>query len=171
MIWTVSQEVRERLRQAEKVPLGRPADPGGRAVLDREAIEALLPHRHPFLFVNQVMGIDLERGSIVARYDLAHAHEILAGHFPNRPVLPGVLQVEAIGQAGSILYLVRAGGGRPAITATHLLGARFLRPVSPGGHLEIHATLIEDGLFLTIVGQCLHDGAICSVAAVNTLFS
>src|SRR5262249_10837202 len=111
-----------------------------------------------------------ERGLIAARYDLGRARDVLAGHFPAYPVWPGVLQVEAVGQAGIVLNLRRAGEAAPPnVALTHVLGARFMRPVLPGGDVEILARVLEDGLFFTIVGQCLRDGAICSVAAVSGL--
>ena len=112
-------------------------------------------------------------------------------------MFPGVLQVEAVGQAGILLHLLQAraapaagfgqsaraelvtnSGGCSEATAanetdrvylTHVLGARFLRPVGPEGELEVAVAVFADGLFCNIVGQCIHDGAICSVAAAAGL--
>ena len=142
--------------------------PGPR--LDRQAIEAILPHRAPFLFVDQVIGFDLEQQVIAACYELAGAQSIFDGHFPGRPIWPGVLQIEAISQAGIILCLKQANAVQPArVALTQVLGARFIRPVLPSGEVELLACMFEEGLFLTVVGQCLHHGQICSVAAVTIL--
>ncbi len=170
MTRAIPDEVAAALKRAEKEPLLPPAERGAATLLDRAAVMALLPHRDPFLLVDRVTALDLERGVIAARYDLGRAAPVLAGHFPGQPVWPGVLQVEAIGQAGIVLHLWRSGeGAPPSVALTHVLGARFLRPVLPGGDVEVLARVLEDGLFFTVVGQCLRDGEICSVAAVSGL--
>lgn len=166
----ISDELLEVLRRAEKEPLLPLEERGRGPALDRAAIEALLPHRDPFLLIDRVTALDLERGLIAARYDLARAEGVFAGHFPAFPVWPGVLQVEAVGQAGIILHLRQSGGAAlDSVALTHVLGARFIRPVRPGGDVEVLARVLEDGLFFTIIGQCLRDGEICSVAAVSGL--
>lgn len=163
MIATMSDEIAGLFRLAEKNPLvdDRPTE----TVLDRAGIETLLPHRDPFLLVDRVTMLDGERGIVIARYDLAAAREIFAGHFPGRPVYPGALQVETVGQAGIIVDGIR-NGAASNFFVTHLLAARFTRPVPPDGEIEVIAQVFDDGLFLTIVGQVLHDGDICAVAAM-----
>jgi 3-hydroxyacyl-[acyl-carrier-protein] dehydratase len=166
----MSEEAARVFRDATKGPLVSLADRGREPILDREAIQSVLPHRDPFLLVDQVTALDLERGTIVARYDLSRARRIFAGHFPDHPLWPGVLQVEAIGQAGIILYLKREEVTEPShVTLTHIAGARFMRPVGPGGDVEILARVLDDGLFFAVVGQCLQNGNICSIAAVTIL--
>ena len=157
------------LRTAEK---GRLA-PAGRAeaLLDRAGIEALVPHRGEALLLDRVTALDPLAGTIVARYDLGRAEALLAGHFPGHPVWPGACQVEAIGQAGLVLVLKTAPPAEPieAVSLTGILGARFLRPVRPPADVEIVARVMEDGLFRIVVGQCLVQGEICSVAALAGL--
>ena len=140
-------------------------------VLDRLTIEALLPHRDPFLFLDRITWVDRNDGLIVCQYDLRPTMPVLTGHFPERPVWPGVLQVEAVGQAGLCLLrlsnLCPAGVTEPDVALTHILAARFIRPVLPGAELEIATRAVADGLFTILVGQCLQHDAVCSVAAVR----
>lgn len=171
MTWPMSEDVAQLFRGATKEPLVPLADRGREPILDRKAVEAVLPHRDPFLFIDQVTLLDLEKGLIAARYDLSRAQDVFAGHFPNRPLWPGVLQMEAIGQAGIILYLKRADmSGLSTVTLTHIVGARFMRPVVPGGDVEVLARVLEDGLFFTVVGQCLQDRSVCSIVAATILY-
>jgi len=170
MKWDLPEEVVGILDLAEKAPLAPREKRGAASVLDRKEIEAILPHRAPFLFVDCVSLLDLQGGIIATRYALSQASAVLAGHFPNHPVWPGTLQVEAIAQAGGLLYLKQAGP--PAVqrvTLTRILTARFIRPVLPGTDLEIIARVLDDGLFFTAVGQCLQDELVCSVAAMTSL--
>ncbi len=163
---SMSFEGEELYRRAEKAPLTD--DRPDVTVLARDAIERLLPHRDPFLLVDRVTRLDGGE-LIVARYDLTRARDVLAGHFPARPMYPGVLHIEAIGQAGILLALL-AGNERPtSISLTHVRAARFIRPVGPDGELELVARIVDDGLFLTVVGQCFWNGELCSAAALSGL--
>jgi 3-hydroxyacyl-[acyl-carrier-protein] dehydratase len=138
--------------------------------LNRAAVQALLPHRRPFLFIDRVTRLDPAGGTIAARYNLRGSTAILAGHFPGRPVWPGVLQIEAVGQAG--LCLVRrmqgsSGGPARPFGLTHVLSARFASPVVPDEEMEIVACVLPDGLFTIVVGQCLQRDRVCSAAAIR----
>jgi 3-hydroxymyristoyl/3-hydroxydecanoyl-(acyl carrier protein) dehydratase len=140
-------------------------------VLERRDVERILPHRSPFLFVDRVTRFDDDEQVVVAQYDVTQAASILEGHFPGQPVWPGVLQVEAIGQAGLCLLLnqprANLSGQRLRFAFTHILAARFALPVEPHGDVEVVARTISDGVFTIIVGQCLQDGEVCSAAAVQ----
>lgn len=140
--------------------------------LDRRQIEELIPHRDPFLFIDRITRVDPASATIVCRYDLTHAAPILAGHFPDHPVWPGVLHVEAMGQAGLCLLRLMSEGEagdtrRREVALTHILGARFIRPVVPGDDVEIVTRVAVDGLFTLLVGQCLQRDTVCSVAVVR----
>ena len=141
--------------------------------LDEAAIRVLLPHRRPFVFVDRVTRLDTANGVIVARYDSQQDSSLLAGHFPGRPVWPGVLQIEAVGQAG--LCLVRAiravsdGAPQRPFHLTDVLSARFETAVAPDLPVEIVACVVPDGLFTIVVGQCLQRDRVCSAAAVRGL--
>jgi 3-hydroxyacyl-[acyl-carrier-protein] dehydratase len=139
-------------------------------MMDRGAVEAVLPHRDPFLLIDRVMTCDSAGGIVVARYNLDSADAIFAGHFPGQPILPGVLQVEAIAQAG-LIFCIRQEEtyGRSAVHLTHILGARFMLPITPGGDIEILARVFIEEPFYIIVGQCIYRDDVCSVAAVQVI--
>ena len=108
--------------------------------LDRAAIEAILPHREPFLLIDEVL--ELEPGERVVA--LKHVREdewYLRGHFPGRPVMPGVLIVEAMAQTGAVAVLSEEENrGRLALFAG-IDDTRFKRIVEPGDVLQLECTL------------------------------
>lgn len=96
----------------------------------------ILPHRPPFLFVDEIVSIEPGVGAS-ARWHLTGEEWFFAGHFPGRPTLPGVLMCEAIAQVGAIAVLTdeRYAGKLPLFGG--LDGARFRRQVGPGDTLEL----------------------------------
>jgi 3-hydroxyacyl-[acyl-carrier-protein] dehydratase len=108
--------------------------------LDRAAIEAILPHREPFLLIDEVL--ELEPGErVVARKHVRDDEWYLRGHFPGRPVMPGVLIVEAMAQTGAVAVLSEEENrGRLALFAG-IDDTRFKRIVEPGDELELECTL------------------------------
>ena len=111
-----------------------------RTVLGREEIEAILPHREPFLLIDEV--VELEPGErVVARKKVRPDEWYLAGHFPGRPVMPGVLIVEAMAQAGAVAVLSQEENrGRIAFFGG-IDDVRFKRIVEPGDELELECRL------------------------------
>jgi 3-hydroxyacyl-[acyl-carrier-protein] dehydratase len=109
-------------------------------LLDRSEIEAILPHREPFLLIDEV--VELEPGSrVVARKKVRPDEWYLSGHFPGRPIMPGVLIVEAMAQTGAVAVLSEEQNrGRLALFAG-IDGVRFKRIVEPGDELELTCDL------------------------------
>ena len=108
--------------------------------LTRTEIESILPHRDPFLLLDEVL--ELKPGErVVARKRVRPDEWYLAGHFPGRPVMPGVLIVEAMAQAGAVAVLSEEENrGRIALFAG-IDDVRFKRIVEPGDDLELTCEL------------------------------
>jgi 3-hydroxyacyl-[acyl-carrier-protein] dehydratase len=108
--------------------------------LGREQIEEILPHRDPFLFLDEVTV--LEPGSrVVARKLVREDEWFLTGHFPGRPIMPGVIIVEAMAQCGAVAVLAdEANRGKLALFAG-IDAVRFKRMVLPGDELELTCEL------------------------------
>jgi len=106
--------------------------------LDRAGIEAILPHRPPMLLVDEVL--ELEPGRRVVALKRV-TEENCAGHFPGNPIMPGVLMVEALAQAGAVAALsLEENRGRLALFAG-IDDVRFKRIVRPGDVLRLECTL------------------------------
>ena len=109
--------------------------------LDIEAIKRILPHRYPFLMVDRV--IEMKERSIVALKNVTITEPHFLGHFPERAVMPGVLMIEALAQAGGILMLAKPEfHGKIAYLAA-VNEARFRRIVVPGDQLRLEVELLK----------------------------
>ncbi|MFZ5638109.1 MAG: 3-hydroxyacyl-ACP dehydratase FabZ [Pseudomonadota bacterium] len=109
-------------------------------------IRKLLPHRFPFLLVDRVVAF--EPGTSIRAYkNVTVNEEFFQGHFPTQPVMPGVLVIEALAQAGGLLYQLtsRTGGGAPCDDKLFYLvkvdNARFSRMIVPGDRLDLDVSL------------------------------
>ena len=108
------------------------------ALLDRRAIEEILPHRDPFLLVDEVLELDAG-ARVLARKTVTE--EDCAGHFPGNPIFPGVKTVEALAQCGAIAVLAEeANRGKLALFGG-IDGVRFKRVCRPGDVLLLECTL------------------------------
>ncbi len=100
----------------------------------------VLPHREPFLFVDEIVAVDPGR-SAVGRWHLTGNEAFFAGHFPGRPTLPGVLMVEALAQLGGIAVLADERYAEKLPLFGGIEKARFRRQVVPGETLELEVTV------------------------------
>jgi 3-hydroxyacyl-[acyl-carrier-protein] dehydratase len=104
--------------------------------LDRREIEEILPHREPFLLLDEV--IEMEPGArVVARKRVREDEWYLAGHFPGRPIMPGVLMVEALAQTGAVAVLSEEQNRGKLALFAGIDDVRFKRIVEPGDVLEL----------------------------------
>lgn len=113
--------------------------------LDIEAIMHQLPHRYPFLLVDRVLEcVPGER--ILALKNVTYNEPFFPGHFPHRPVMPGVMLIEALAQASGILAFKTAGVVPDDDTRFYFVAidkARFRKPVEPGDQILLKATLVR----------------------------
>lgn len=153
--------------------LPKSSKPG--VLYDYEAILRILPHRYPFLFIDQVMFLDVasEIPSIVCVKNVSFNEPFFQGHFPGEPVMPGVIQIETMAQAGAILaglrYEAECAGKRPAFMGVD--GCRFRRPVRPGDTLDVRVSLdkMRRGiLFFTGEIRC-DDQVVCNATFSATM--
>ncbi|CUI17574.1 (3R)-hydroxymyristoyl-[acyl-carrier-protein] dehydratase FabZ [Candidatus Protochlamydia naegleriophila] len=104
--------------------------------LDINQIINILPHRYPFLLVDRVLEMDIEKGYILAQKNVTINESFFQGHFPGAPIMPGVLILEALAQAGGILVHLRGPGDKIAILL-NVNNAKFRQPVKPGDVLHL----------------------------------
>ena len=120
-------------------------------MMDIHQILKQLPHRYPFLLVDRVL--DIEKGvSIRALKNVTINEPFFTGHFPHRPVMPGVLMLEALAQAAALLAFDTLGETPDDKTVYYFAGidgARFKRPVEPGDQLTLEVELLrmKSGVF------------------------
>ncbi len=134
-------------------------------MLDIRAIERILPHRYPFLLVDRVDEVGPDR--IVARKLVTRNEPHFNGHFPGLPVMPGVLIIEALAQAGALLA-AQVVGFDSQTQVIYFLGidkARFRKPVVPGDLLMLEVVpLRKGGAIWKLRGQAKVDGAVVAEA-------
>ena len=110
--------------------------------LDVTAIQALLPHRYPFLLVDRVVEFEAHK-RILAYKNVTNNEPFFNGHFPGHPVMPGVLVVEALAQAGGLLTQLsnQSGTEGKLFYLVKVDNAKFTKMVVPGDKLELEVTL------------------------------
>ncbi len=115
-------------------------------IMDIDAIREHLPHRYPFLLVDRV--VDIELGKRIEAYkNLSINEPFFDGHFPENPVFPGVLLVEAMAQAAGILGFKSMGKTPADGSIYYLVGVdnlRFKRPCVPGDRVHLHAEIVSE---------------------------
>ena len=138
-------------------------------IMDIDAIREHLPHRYPFLLVDRVVNIELGK-RIEAYKNLSINEPFFDGHFPDNPVFPGVLLVEAMAQAAGILGFKSMGKTPADGSIYYLVGVdnlRFKRPCVPGDRVHLHAEIVSErrGIWKFAV-RAEVEGNICASATI-----
>ena len=134
------------------------------APLSIERIQELLPHRYPFLLVDRV--VELTDDKIVAIKNVSINEPFFAGHFPGAPVMPGVLQIEAMAQAGGILAqrVIDFDMKSSVMLFLSIDAAKFRKAVVPGDQLRIEVVPLRKGKIFKMKGEIKVDGNVVSSA-------
>ncbi|MGI8784175.1 MAG: 3-hydroxyacyl-ACP dehydratase FabZ [Acidobacteriota bacterium] len=133
---------------------------------DIREIMRILPHRYPFLLIDRV--IELVPGQrIVAIKNVTINEPFFAGHFPGMPVMPGVLLLEAMAQAGAVLALKHGANADRIMYLAGIDQAKFRRPVTPGDQLRIEADMVRYKVrIMKLKGRVLVDGVVVAQAEI-----
>lgn len=113
--------------------------------LDINQIKQYLPHRYPLLLVDRVLNWESGK-SITAIKNVTINEEFFNGHFPNKPVMPGVMTIEALAQTSALLAFLTMGQKPDENAVVYFLGidnARFKRPIEPGDQLRMHVEILR----------------------------
>jgi 3-hydroxyacyl-[acyl-carrier-protein] dehydratase len=136
-----------------------------------EEIKKILPHRYPFLLVDRVLEVD--ETSIKAYKNVSANEEFFNGHFPGQPIMPGVLQVEALAQAGAIMLMTQQveDPQETLMVFTGINKCKFRKQVVPGDQLMLEVELgSKKRNFVTMTGKATVDGKVaCELEASAAL--
>lgn len=100
-------------------------------------IQQILPHRYPFLLLDKIVEIDLQKGYIIGQKNVSINESFFQGHFPEAPIMPGVLILEALAQAGGVFVHLKGQTNKLALLLA-VNQAKFRHPVHPGDVLMLH---------------------------------
>ena len=139
----------------------------GRQVLESMDIMSLIPHRYPFLLIDRVIEIERKK-RLVAIKNVTINEPFFVGHFPNYPIMPGVLVVEAMAQAGSVLLLTEIPDrDSKLVYFTGIERAKFRRPVVPGDQLRIEIDVLSwKSRAGRMQGRCFVDNKLACEAVI-----
>jgi 3-hydroxyacyl-[acyl-carrier-protein] dehydratase len=130
------------LREAKKIKPGNKSKKMGEKTLYIDSIKKIIPHRYPFVLIDRVT--DIEPGVSCTAYKNVSCNEwFFEGHFPDNPVMPGVLIIEASAQAACVLALYESRVSNNVVYFTSIDYAKFKKPVVPGDILQIKVTVLQ----------------------------
>jgi 3-hydroxyacyl-[acyl-carrier-protein] dehydratase len=135
-------------------------------ILDIDAIREILPHRYPFLLVDRIVELGPER--IVGIKNVTFNEPFFTGHFPNFPVMPGVLIIEAMAQTAGVLILREIPDrDSKVVLLASVEYAKFRRPVRPGDQLRMELTILKrKASVIKGAGKATVDGQLVAEAEV-----
>ncbi len=156
------------MTQTTNVNAGEVSGAENKSAMDILQILAILPHRYPFLMIDRIVEIDRKK-RIVALKNVTINEPFFAGHFPEKPIMPGVLVVEAMAQAGAVLLLTEfPDRNQKLVFFTGIERARFRRPVIPGDQLRIEVDVLSwRRIAGRMEGRVLVDGKLAAEAIIS----
>lgn len=142
--------------------------PHAKTTMDITEIMSILPHRYPFLLIDRVIEME-RRQRIVAIKNVTANEPHFTGHFPDYPIMPGVLTIEAMAQAGGALLLTEIPDRADKLMVfTGIENARFRRPIVPGDQLRIEVTVLNwRSRAVKMQGVCTVDGKVAADATIT----
>jgi len=149
------------------------AQAGGRGPLDIKAVMAALPHRYPMLLVDRVEELVVDQ-RITAIKAVTINEGFFQGHFPGRPIMPGVLIVEALAQAAGVLAVESLGlaGSGKLVYFMAIEGAKFRLPVEPGVLLRLEVEFVQKrSSVCKFAGRALVDGKLAAEANFTAMIA
>lgn len=137
--------------------------------MDIHKVMSLLPHRYPFLLIDKVLEFEPDE-RLLALKNVTYNEPFFGGHFPGRPVMPGVLIVEAMAQATGLLAMESRPNEVQSNSLYYFVGidkARFKQPVEPGDqlHLEVFLKNVKRGIWM-FSGEARVDGRVAATAEI-----
>ena len=141
--------------------------------LDIRRVMAALPHRYPMLLVDRIESLDPEKG-IVAVKAVTMNEQFFQGHFPGRPIMPGVLIVEALAQAAGVLAVEALGlaGSGKLVYFMAIEGAKFRQPVEPGVLLRLEVEFVQKrSSVCKFAGRASVDGKLAAEAQFTAMIA
>ncbi|HEX2803437.1 MAG TPA: 3-hydroxyacyl-ACP dehydratase FabZ [Sphingomicrobium sp.] len=149
------------------------SEPNAIGPLDVGRVMAALPHRYPLLLVDRVESLDPDRG-IVAIKAVTINEQFFQGHFPGRPIMPGVLIVEALAQAAGVLAVESLGlaGTGKLVYFMAIEGAKFRAPVEPGVLLRLEVEFVQKRTSVCkFAGRALIEGKVAAEANFTAMIA
>ena len=138
------------------------------SVMHVTEIMEILPHRYPFLMVDRIVEMDIEAGTVVGIKNMTMNEEFFQGHFPNNPVMPGVMQMEAMAQVAGVMLNSREGNEGKVAYFMSMNKVKFRKMVVPGDQLRIEIQPIRiRSRMATVQGNAYVDGNLVSQAELT----
>ena len=139
-------------------------------IIETDEIMKMIPHRYPFLFIDRVVDLVLDETAVGIK-NVTINEPFFQGHFPDHPIMPGVLIIEAMAQTSAILVIETTGKRAGSVVYFMTIEqARFRQPVGPGDRLELHVTKQRNrGKVWKFCGEARVDGKLMAEATYSAM--